>query len=202
MESAIADLISIYGYPIVFLIVLLESSGLPLPGESALIAAAIYAGAGGSLHIVYIIMTASLAAIIGDNFGYWIGLRYGQSVLARYGHKIKLTDKKLDSITQLFQSHGGKIIFFGRFVAILRMLAGPLAGMNRYPWHSFLLFNSLGGIAWSMLFGTLAFFLGDAVRTYAKIISWGGVIVGVLIIATIFVATRITDRAVNKFMQD
>jgi membrane protein DedA with SNARE-associated domain len=153
-----------YGYGVIFLGVMLESIGLPLPGESLLIAAAIYAGTTHHLDIFIMIPVAAAGAISGDQIGYFLGRWVGFRVLARWGQKIGLTEERLDLGRFLFRRYGGAVVFFGRFVAILRTFAAVLAGANRMPWHSFLLWNALGGIVWTSLYGFAAYFLGDVAK--------------------------------------
>ena len=145
----------------------MESMGLPLPGEAILIAAAIYAGKTGGLNIVEVIAAAAAGAIVGDNIGYWIGREIGFRLLVRYGAYVGLNEERIKVGQYLFQRHGGKIVFFGRFVAFLRAFAAVLAGANLMPWRRFLIMNALGGIAWASLFGFGAFFLGEEIRRLA-----------------------------------
>jgi membrane protein DedA with SNARE-associated domain len=105
--------------------------GLPLPGEAMLIAAAIYAGKSGGLDIAEVIAAAAAGAIVGDNIGYWIGREIGFRIHVRYGRYVGLTEQRIKLGQYLFMQHGGKIVFFGRFVALLRVLAALLAGVNR-----------------------------------------------------------------------
>lgn len=115
-----------HGYWAVFVIVLLESAGVPLPGETALILAAGYAGATGQMNLLWIIIAAAAGAILGDNLGFWIGRRWGAKFLLRYGKYIHLPESRLRLGQFLFKKHGAKIVFFGRFVAFLRVLAALL----------------------------------------------------------------------------
>jgi membrane protein DedA with SNARE-associated domain len=161
--SFIQPLIAQHGYWVVFLIVMLESAGVPLPGETALILAAVYAGATGDLNIVYIILAAASGAIIGDNLGFWAGRRYGVKLLERYGSLIHLHEGRIKLGQYLFERHGAKIVFFGRFIAVLRIFAALLAGVNKYGWGPFLFYNAAGGIAWATIFGYGGYIFGDSV---------------------------------------
>ncbi len=156
-----------YGYFAVFAIVALESAGVPLPGETTLLTAAIFAGQG-TLDIRGVIGAAALAAILGDNLGYWVGREFGFPLFYRYGHLLPVDEGKLKVAQYLFLRHGGKIVFFGRFVAILRTFAAFLAGVNRLEYMRFLTFNALGGVIWACVFGLGGFFLGVAFETYAR----------------------------------
>ncbi len=149
-----------YGYLVVFLLVMLESIGLPVPGETALIAAALYAGTTHKLEIWAIVAVAAAAAIIGDNIGYSIGRYGGARLLLRYGHKIHLHEGRLKIGIWLFRRHGGKVVFWGRFVSILRTWAAFLAGANHMEWRRFLFFNAAGGIVWATLYGVVYYVFG------------------------------------------
>ncbi len=172
-----------YGYAAVFLVIALESSGLPLPGEATLITAAIYAATTQALALPLIILWASAGAIVGDNVGFWVGRRFGLTLLLRYGKHVGLDEPKLKLGQYLFAKHGGKIIFFGRFVAVLRALAAVLAGANNYPWRKFLVFNSAGGIVWASLYGSAAYLLGQSIHRIAG--PMGAVLLVIAIIAGI-----------------
>jgi membrane protein DedA with SNARE-associated domain len=149
-----------YGYLVVFGLVMLESIGLPVPGETALIAAALYAGTTHKLEIWAIVAVAAAAAIIGDNIGYSIGRYGGARLLLRYGHKIRLHEGRLKIGIWLFRRHGGKVVFWGRFVSILRTWAAFLAGANHMEWRRFLFFNAAGGIVWATLYGVVYYVFG------------------------------------------
>src|SRR5260370_38941292 len=161
------DFVANYGYLAVFIIVGLESAGVPMPGETALVSAAIYAGEGG-LDIKWVIASAALAAILGDNAGYWVGRDFGFPLVLKYGRYIRLDEARLKLGQYMFQRPGGKIMFFGRFVAVLRAFAALLAGINRLAWPRFFLFNALGGVVWASIFGIGGFLLGHAFEHYAK----------------------------------
>lgn len=160
----IQPLVATYGYWAVFIIVMLESAGVPLPGETALLLAAIFAGATGQLDIAAVIAVAAAGAIIGDNIGFWVGRRFGLPLLLKYGELIHLHEERLKLGQYLFRHHGAKIVFFGRFIAVLRIFAALLAGVNHYRWGPFLFYNATGGIVWATAFGLGGYFFGDAVH--------------------------------------
>src|SRR2546422_5003143 len=149
-----------YGYLAVFIFVAIESAGIPFPGETMLLIAAIYAGRTHQLSIVVVIVAAASGAIIGDNIGFFVGREGGYRVLRRYGRYIGFNERRLKVGIYMFRRHGGKVVFFGRFVAVLRAWAAFLAGVNRMKWSSFLLFNALGGIVWATLYGLGGYWLG------------------------------------------
>jgi len=173
------ELLSSYGYLAVFVIVGLESAGVPMPGETALVSAAIFAGQGG-LDIKWVIASAAAAAMLGDNAGYWVGREFGFPLVLKFGRHIGLDEKRLKLGQYLFQRHGGKIVFFGRFVAMLRAFAALLAGVNRLEWPRFFLFNALGAIVWASLFGLGGYFLGHAFEHYAKSVGLAALICAVI----------------------
>ncbi len=141
----IPRLLSTYGYGAVAGITALESAGLPLPGETTLVAAAIVAGTTHTLNIWIVVAAAAGGAIIGDNVGFLIGRRIGYWLLTRYGRYLRISDTHIKVGQYLFIRHGGKVVFFGRFVALLRALAALLAGTNQMTWPRFLAFNAAGG---------------------------------------------------------
>jgi membrane protein DedA with SNARE-associated domain len=167
LAETLKDLISSYGYFAVFCIVALESTGIPLPGETALVTAAVFAGQG-TLNIYGVIASATAAAILGDNGGYWIGREFGFPLLGRIAPALRLDEGKLKVAQYLFFRHGGKIVFFGRFIAILRTFAALLSGVNRLEWGRFLLFNAAGGVVWASAFGFGGYMLGKAFEYYAR----------------------------------
>jgi membrane protein DedA with SNARE-associated domain len=179
--SHIQPLVAQHGYWVVFLIIMLESAGLPLPGETVLILASIFAGATGELDLPLVIAFAAAGAILGDNIGFWIGRRWGTKFLLRYGKFIHLPEERLKLGQYLFARHGAKIVFFGRFVAFLRVLAALLAGVNKYHWPQFLFFNAAGGTIWAVVVGIGSYVFGDSiVRVSGPIgmIALAGVVAG------------------------
>jgi membrane protein DedA with SNARE-associated domain len=165
----VTHLIDVAGYPLLFLIVMSESSGLPVPGETALITAAVLASQG-RLQIELVIGLAATAAIVGDNIGYLIGRKGGRWLLERPGvfHRQRL--EVLHVGEPFFEVHGPKAVFFGRFLLGLRVWASWLAGATRMHWRSFVLWNALGGICWATAIGLIAYFLGhsagNAIETF------------------------------------
>jgi membrane protein DedA with SNARE-associated domain len=160
----LTNLVAQYGYLAVLVIVGLESTGVPLPGETTLVAAALYAGATHNLNIVGVVIAAAVGAILGDNLGYLIGHWGGYRLLIRYGRYIRLSEKRIKIARYLFLRYGGEVVFFGRFTAILRAYAAFLAGTTRMPWRRFLLFNAAGGIAWATIYGGGAYLLGRQIE--------------------------------------
>jgi membrane protein DedA with SNARE-associated domain len=171
-------LISAYGYWSVAAIVALESMGLPLPGETVLVVAALYAATHHDISIAGVIASAAAGAILGDNLGYWLGREFGYWLLLRYGGYIGLSQERIKLGQYLFLRHGGKVVFFGRFIPILRILAGILAGMNRMPWRWFLIANAAGALLWSVVLGTSAYAFGRALLRVTGPLAIGLFIIG------------------------
>ena len=165
LTGSLRGLIQHYGYAGVAISLALESLGLPLPGESLMIAAALYAAATHKLNIFLLVPLAAAGAIAGDQIGYLIGRSVGFRLLAHWGRKIGLSDERLELGRYLFRTYGGPVVFAGRFVAVLRTFAALLAGANLMPWHTFLLWNGLGGVCWTALYGFGAYALGDAAKS-------------------------------------
>src|ERR1700722_2523612 len=191
---ALAGLIHTYGYAAVFVGIMLESIGLPLPGESLMIAAALYAASTHRLEIFVLVPLAAMGAIIGDQIGYFVGRWIGYRLLARWGRKVGLSDERLELGRFLFRKYGAGVVFLGRFVAFLRTFAALLAGANKIPWHSFLLWNALGGICWTALYGFGAYALGDAAKRITGPLGIGLGVVGALVLLAIVVFVHRNER--------
>ena len=199
----IQPIVAQYGLYAVFLIVMLESAGLPLPGETALVLAAIFAGMTGQLDIFHVILVAAAGAIIGDNIGFIVGRRYGLPLVKRYGALIGLDEKRLAFGQHMFARHGAKIVFFGRFVAILRIFAALLAGVNHYSWRAFLFYNAAGGIVWATAFGIGGYVFGAAVHRVAGPIGMIGLALAVAgLIAGWWVMRRQEERYEREFLAE
>ena len=188
-------LLAHYGYGLVGIVVMLESMGAPLPGESLLIGAALYCAATHRLDIGWVIAVAIVGAVMGDNFGYLIGRQVGFRLLSRWGRRIGLTEDRLMLGRYLFRRHGGKVVFFGRFIAILRTFAALLAGANRMPWPSFLFYNALGGIGWAGGYSLAAFLIGRQVEAISGPLGIGlGIVAGLVVGAVVVFLKRNEKR--------
>lgn len=185
------------GYPGIAAIVGLESAGLPLPGETTLLAAS-YLAATGHLSLPLVIGSAALGAIVGDSVGYFVGRRGGRRFLERYGRYVGITPEKLVRADDYFARHGAKTVFFGRFVALLRVLAGPLAGASRMPYRRFLAANVAGAVTWATTMGTLAFFFGKPVAAILSSLGvWALVALAVFVVAR-FALKRYRSRKTRR----
>ena len=181
--SVVTDWLHSAGLPLLFLFVALESAGIPLPGETALITASILSSQHKFPHIYWVILVAAAAAILGDNGGYWAARLGAMGLIRRSQRLSRFADRVLPPSERFFQKHGGKTVFFARFIAILRFTAAWLAGLSKMSWWRFLLWNAAGGIGWAVGFGLLAYYAGhaaaDAIDRYGYIAA--GVIVAAII---------------------
>jgi membrane protein DedA with SNARE-associated domain len=199
---SIGSLIDSYGYLAVFVLVGAESLGIPVPGETALITAAIYAGHTHRLNPWLIFLVAAAAAIIGDNIGYWIGDKGGYRLARRYGPKVRLDERKLKTARYLFDLHGGKVVFFGRFVSVLRTYAAFLAGTSKMRWRRFLPANAAGGIVWAGVWTLAAYLAGNALKRASgtiNLIFIAAAVVGIVI--TILLVRRETGKLADRAEQ-
>jgi membrane protein DedA with SNARE-associated domain len=188
--ALVTDLLLAHGLLLLFALVAMESAGVPLPGETALIAASILAERG-HYSLVAVIAVAAAAAIVGDNAGYWIGRRGGRSLLRRAPIVGDHFERALPRSERFFHRHGAKTVFLGRFIAVLRVTAAWLAGISHMPWWRFLLWNAAGGIAWAVLVGVVAYVFGrkaaDAIAQYGLL----GALVVLAVAVVVFVVLRI-----------
>src|SRR5213594_1497781 len=204
MSQTISGLVASSGYVVLFVLVALESLGIPLPGETALVTAAALAALG-HLSIYAVVATAVAAAVIGDNGGYWIGRKGGIALVRRYGRRIHLNESQLDRARGFFERHGPKTVFIGRFIALLRTWVAVLAGTARMPYGSFMFYNALGGVCWAVMFGTLGFVFGrnlPRLEHYIGQASLAGVLLVALVVGLVLGwrwfernRTRLADRA-------
>ena len=193
--STLTHLLASYGYLAVLLFVAIESTGIPFPGETMLLVAALAAGTSHQLSIALVIVAGALGAILGDNLGFWVGREGGYRLLRRYGRYIHLEERRLKLGQYLFLKHGEKVVFFGRFVAVLRAWADFLAGTNRMAWQRFLLSNAAGGIVWAALYGLGGYFLGDNIHRLVGPVGVLFLVLAVLlIIAGIVIVRRNEER--------
>jgi membrane protein DedA with SNARE-associated domain len=175
--DTVQHLIAHYGYAAIFLVVMMESTGIPMPGETILISAAALAGTKHALDIRGVIAAAAGGAIVGDNIGFWVGREFGELLLEKWGYLVGLDAQKRLLGRYLFARYGGSIVFFGRFVALLRAFAAVLAGAhNLAPWR-FFVFNALGGVVWAMVFGLGGYLLGASIHRIAGPMGWAMLIV-------------------------
>jgi membrane protein DedA with SNARE-associated domain len=179
-SDTVQHLIGHYGYGAIFVIVMLESAGIPMPGETILVTAAVYAGTKHALDIRWVIAAAAGGAILGDNIGFWVGREFGEPLLEKWGHLVGLDARKRMLGRYLFARYGGSIVFLGRFVALLRAFAALLAGANGLaPWR-FFAFNAAGGIVWATTFGLGGYLLGAGIHRIAGPVGWAMLIAALI----------------------
>jgi membrane-associated protein len=195
-------LLSVGGYPLLFVLVMGESSGVPIPGETALIAAALLASRG-KLSIELVIVLAATGAIVGDNIGYLIGRKGGRWILERPGRFQRQRLDVLRTGEPFFERHGPKAVYFGRFILGLRVWASWLAGATRMQWRSFVVWNALGGISWALAIGLLAYFLGNSAGSAIQAFAIYGLAAAVAAIASAVLVHRRAQRdRANRQMTD
>jgi membrane protein DedA with SNARE-associated domain len=190
-------LLQSYTYPVLLLLVLLESLGVPLPGEIALVTAAAYASSG-HISIFVVIALAAFGAIVGGVLGYWIGIKGGLPLVTRYGGYLGVRKSHVDRAHAFFERNGSKTILFGRFVAILRTWAAIVAGAAAMSFTKFVTYNTIGSIVWAIVFGWLGYYFGrdlPLLEKYISRVSFGVLIVGAILIAILIVIKRRKSKA-------
>jgi membrane protein DedA with SNARE-associated domain len=193
MEHILA-LIATYGYVVVFLMVLAECAGLPVPGETSLLVAGALAGAG-QLAIPGVIVAAALGAILGDTAGYWIGRKYGLTLIRRHGRLLRFDEAKLLKAQAFFARHGEKTVFLGRFVPVGRIFSAVLAGIGQMHYARFLAWNATGGLTWAALMGTLGYLFGDNLPLVEEVVQRFGLALLLLLVAGVLLRLAIARRA-------
>ncbi len=187
-----------YGLLFLFGIVSLESAGLWLPGETALIAAGVYAS-NGHLSIAGVIAVAAVAAIVGDNAGYWLGREGGRRLLQRYALLRRFTDRALPPAERFFERHGGKAVFLARFFGGVRVTGAWMAGITRMSWWRFLFWNAAGGIVWAIAVGLVAFYVGKAAAdALARYGIYAAIVAGIMLVLAIAVLHIWRRRVVEE----
>ncbi|MCQ8780705.1 DedA family protein [Mangrovibrevibacter kandeliae] len=161
-----------YGYSVLFGIVFLESTGIPLPGESLVIASGILAGQG-TLGIGWVLFFAWLGSTLGDNLGYFVGHRYGRKLVVRYGAKVGLTEERFELVEERYRRSGPALVLIARFILILRQLNGFVAGTMRMHWIRFGLYNAIGAALWVGGYALGAYLFGQALQSFfERDITW------------------------------
>ncbi|HIK39809.1 DedA family protein [Thermoleptolyngbya oregonensis NK1-22] len=160
--EALENLAHEYGYWVVFLGIMLENTGVPLPGETITLVGGFLAGSD-ELNYWLVLASATAGAVLGDNFGYWIGYFGGWPLLVRAGRVFRIEESRLLAVRTQFSENAARAVIFGRFLALLRIFAGPLAGIAQMPYPQFLLCNLIGALSWASVMVTLAFFVGKLI---------------------------------------
>lgn len=188
--ASLAPVLDHYGYLAVGGLVFLEDFGVPVPGETVLIAAAVYAGAG-RLSWPLVFLVGVLGAVLGDNVGYLIGRAGGRPLVLRFGRSVRFTEERLDHAEAFFRRHGGKIIVVARFIEGLRQANGIVAGVTQLHWLRFLFFNTLGAILWVGVWTTLGDLAGNHIAVlYREITRYSLLLAAVAVVAIAAVVVR------------
>ena len=198
LTATLTGYIATYGYLAVFAAVAMESAGVPVPGETTLIAAGVVAGTTHRLSVVGIVVVAAVAAILGDNAGYLIGAKGGAALIRRLRSRLPVTDAALEAGQRLFARHGGKVVFAGRFVSVLRTYAAVLAGLNRMSWRRFALCNAAGGALWAVAFGIGSYELGHTISRVGTVVS---VVVGAVVVCAALVGLVLGRRYAARLLR-
>ena len=190
--NSVAPILDRWGYLAIGGVIVVESFGVPAPGQTIMVAGSIYAGAG-RMNIYLVALISFVTAVIGDNIGYWIGLRGGRKIVHRWGKYIFVTPARLERAEQFFARRGNRIIVVARFIDGLRQLNGVIAGITRMPWKTFLLYNAIGAALWVGFWCTVAYLLGAnivKIMGYAHRYQWP-VIGGIVLVVAIYVALHV-----------
>ena len=189
----------VLGYPAVTLFIMVESSGVPFPGETMLLLASFASATfDQQLLLPIVIACAALGAILGDNLGFYVGRTGGRAFIERFGRYLFLKPRHLDWAEKFFMKHGDKTVFFGRFIAILRTWSAFLAGVNHMRWRTFLVYNAAGGILWAIMYGLIGYFAGRILQNnfalvehIASTVSWIGAAIIIAAVVTIYIIFRV-----------
>jgi membrane protein DedA with SNARE-associated domain len=193
----IESLFAQHGYLIIAALIGGESAGLPLPGETSLLAGAVEAQRG-VLYLPWVMAVAAAAAMVGDNLGYLIGSRAGRPALLRYGRFFHIRERQLLVLDYYFARHGAKTVFFGRWITILRVGAALFAGASSMPWRSFLLWNALGSVAWAVSVSLLGFFFAASVGAVRGVFGYLGIVAFFAAFVVMFLILRRISRQVYQ----
>lgn len=194
MPGWLLALFSQYGYAVIAIAVLLENAGVPAPGHTALLAGGFLAHMH-QLSLPWVVAIGTVAAIAGDNLGYWIGRRGGRPLLRRHGRLLRLTPARLARIDAFFVEHGAKTVFVARFVTGLQTVAALFAGASEMPWRRFLAFNVLGAIAWAIAYAALGYVFGHSWELLEHVVGRAGVVILALGAVAAFAMWSLRRRA-------
>jgi membrane protein DedA with SNARE-associated domain len=196
MLSTLLSYFEQYGYWVVFFGVMLENAGIPVPGETILLAAGFFAEQG-RFNLWEVMAIAAVGAVLGDNAGYWIGHKLGRATLERYGRHVGLTHARVAHMDRFFASHGDKTILVARFITGLRVFAALLAGSSRMQWRTFALYNMMGAVLWSFVITLVGYFFGQSWELLERWVKGAGLIalgIAVVVIITLIIVRRRKQR--------
>lgn len=182
-----------YGYPVMFIVIFVESFGVPAPGQTLLIASALLA-AHGKLNIVLVLITALLAAVSGDSLGYWIGMQGGRRLLLRFGRYARVGRREIRKMERAFNHYGGWFVSFARFFEVLRQVNGIVAGTMEMPFRRFLMFNGAGALLWVTVWGFGSWKLGTHMQGYAQLSEQAGSLLFIGAIVLLLIALLVVNR--------
>jgi membrane protein DedA with SNARE-associated domain len=194
--TAVAPIINHYGYWAVGGLITLEDFGVPVPGETTLIAAAFFAGAEGRLNIFLVVLIAFIAAVIGDNIGFAIGEYGGHPLVEKFGRYIFLTPARINRATDFFNKHGGKVVAAARFIEGLRQANGLIAGISDMRWPKFITFNAIGAALWVGVWSSVGYFGGSHINTFLRYQLYVTIVAVVAVVA--FIAYKIFEKKKKK----
>ncbi len=189
---SVAPILDRWGYLALAAVMIVESFGVPAPGQTIMVAASIYSSTG-RMNIFVVALVSFVTAVVGDNIGYWIGLRGGRTVVHRWGKYIFITPERLERAERFFARRGNRIIVVARFIDGLRQLNGVIAGITKMPWKTFTLYNAIGAALWVGWWTTVSYFLGSnlvKIMDHAHRYKWlaiGAVVVAVAVYVTLHV---------------
>jgi membrane protein DedA with SNARE-associated domain len=190
--ETITGLLSRWGYWIVFVGVMLENAGVPIPGETILLAAGFFASRG-NLSVALIAAVAACGAILGDNLGYWIGRKLGRSLVIKYGKYVWLTEQRFADMERFFDRHGAKTVGVARFITGFRVFTALFAGASHMVWRRFLFFNAIGGLVWAAVITLVGYFFGHSWSLMERWVKGGGLILAGAVVLG-WLVFRITRR--------
>jgi membrane protein DedA with SNARE-associated domain len=191
------SLFTTYGYWVVFFGVMAENAGLPIPGETIVLAAGFFASEG-HFHLPLVMAIAAVGAMIGDNIGFAIGRRYGRGILYRFGKYVFLPPHRIDGMSAFFENYGDKTILVARFITGLRVVGAILAGASKMPWPRFILFNSMGAVLWSVVITLLGYFFGQSWHFLARLVGGSGLIFLIAAVLVLIVIWVVGKRKAEK----
>jgi membrane protein DedA with SNARE-associated domain len=197
MKETLLSYFTQYGYWVVFFGVMLENAGIPVPGETILLAAGFFAEQG-HFNLWEVMAIAAAGAVLGDNAGYYIGHKVGRATLERYGRYVGLTQPRVAHMDRFFASHGDKTILVARFITGLRVFAALLAGSSRMRWRTFALYNMMGAVLWSFVITLVGYFFGRSWELLERWVKGAGMIalaIAVLVVITMIVLKRRKRKA-------
>jgi membrane protein DedA with SNARE-associated domain len=187
---------------VIFVAMLLENAGLPLPGETVTLLGG-YAAGSGQMQVLGVIGAAAAGAILGDNLGYWVGRRAGWPVLLRVGGLLRQSPEQMDKLRERFLRHAGTSVLLGRFVAVLRVIAGPMAGAVGMPYRRFLVCNAAGAILWASTMVSLAWLGGRWIpleRMVKGVVEFG--LGALLLVALVVLLPRLLERLKPESLEE